>query len=696
MPMTNRARIPLPKVPASEADFADWSAWAKKCAAARDWSVLRDAPSEQVTVALRAILAAWAGRTVAPDNDVPVASAFLAKCAEAPPHVVAAARRLLDESMHAGITTADVLYLAAAFVWVLDDIDPELADVTWQYLVHAPWQTEARAVIALCNVLAELGRAHRTLGGLADERQAAGEVGAARELLEAVVAAMARKAAIEDLTTPVPLPPATPVFGPAPALKLARIYRADEETEIHARAVMRLAAEESVGEFTTDLETRVWNRPFGECLQWAKTVEAPRQIDAEIAKVVDAGQGAHARALAEAVLVTRTAGLFDSASADRVPDAIVALKPERVREDFVLRRALEHLVVLYSRTNYVTSHARVLTRRILTDFELEFVAMGQKLHDARDELALFYARVDPYVLLDEQEVALGKITLASDEAAGRDAVHRWFGERAKPSDRGAVDQAVRAITLPVVELGKKLSNAVGVGAAVEAALRGAIRKGQLVTGDLGAVRAEGEALRGRHGVGKNLLDRALETSTEHALWAAGIAGGLSAVGEFVPLINPALRAVDIGATMIVAYRGVARVAALYGVDVGSDAGLRLVADALALGCSSNDADGMLGYLTRDYQRVVTPFAVGGVAYGGMMLAGHLWAAPQRTSDAAAAVLVRNLARFAGVALDTRSMAKVLPVAGAVLAGVSAGAFVKSVVEAAAYLQARTALLAKVE
>ncbi len=46
-----------------------------------------------------------------------------------------------------------LLYLVAAFAWPLRDLFPEDGDAAWQYLVHAPWQTESATLVELCKAV---------------------------------------------------------------------------------------------------------------------------------------------------------------------------------------------------------------------------------------------------------------------------------------------------------------------------------------------------------------------------------------------------------------------------------------------------------------------------------------------------------------------------------------------------------------
>ena len=152
--------------------------------------------------------------------------------------------------------------------------------------------------------------------------------------------------------------------------------------------------------------------------------------------------------------------------------------------------------------------------------------------------------------------------------------------------------------------------------------------------------------------------------------------------------------IDLGASLILAFRCAARVGAIFGIDLQREDGLRFITDSFTLGCSSNDGEGLLAYLTGRHQRVVTAVSVGGVAYGSSHLAHYLWTSGS-TRQAAAGKVVQQTARIVGYELTNKQAARVAPIAGAVLAGMNAYCFVKEIRDAALHIAARNVLEAKV-
>jgi hypothetical protein len=170
--------------------------------------------------------------------------------------------------------------------------------------------------------------------------------------------------------------------------------------------------------------------------------------------------------------------------------------------------------------------------------------------------------------------------------------------------------------------------------------------------------------------------------------AALLAGGTALLP---PGASLAAAGLDLGVTMLATYRAVARIGALFGLDVRAPDGFRFVADSFALGCSSQDSEGLVAYLTGRKQRVFRAFTLGGVAYGATELAGYLWTGPTQ-ARVVAEEGIRYLARLCGYGLNQRQLAKLIPIGGAVLAGISTYAFMESILDAASHLAAREALL----
>ena len=187
------------------------------------------------------------------------------------------------------------------------------------------------------------------------------------------------------------------------------------------------------------------------------------------------------------------------------------------------------------------------------------------------------------------------------------------------------------------------------------------------------------------------MDRAREAGRYERISAAAVSG----VSAFLPPgLSVAAGAADLGATLVVSYRAIARVGALFGRDVRTADGLRFTSDSFALGCSSTDGEGLLAYLGRGKRQVLTPLTLGTVAYGAKTLAEYLWITPGSSGRLIADQTIRHLARLCGISLSERSIARVVPVGGAILSGVAAYAFIGQIVEAAVHVAARDALMRK--
>ncbi len=694
----------LPSPPSKQPDFDAWTSWAQSVLRHGRSPFLRD-PSifeasdtgDRISVACRALIAAKTGTKLHPEYAPDAMLALLKEAHATSPMVLRAAEILARRVMERGATSADVLYLVAAFAWPLRDVSPEIGDRAWAYLIHAPWQTDPAVLAELCKAADASGAMgdDRRLLDLADARLEAGLRDGARDLLEAIALVQADAPHAEKITSGSDFG-LKPKIGDADQaiLRLGRIYLEDGETMVYARAVLEHASrlEPEPDEMIEALRERTWDRPFEEVYEWSKSLTRPDALDEEVRRVLEADQPHHARRLVEAALVrhfdeplfrpsdrtiVKTIGRFQKAEATDLLQKALA------------RRAAEHLAVLYSRTNYFTTHARDFVDRVI--HLTGFTGAGAPLNDVKSELEIFVNRGDAYLLLKDEELLLDQARdeMTDEERRTRDVVGEWFTQRFGGGSRGTVERAVTAVTSPIVDAARLFASLPGLEGACEAAFRTLLQGRSAITGDLGPWFEEGERIRADKGLDVELIERARDAARYERISAAAVSG----VSAFLPPgLSVAASAADLGATLVVAYRAIARVGALFGRDVRTADGLRFTSDSFALGCSSTDGEGLLAYLGRGRGQVLAPLTLGTVAYGAKTLAEYLWITPGASGRLVAEQAIRRLARLCGISLSERSIARVVPVGGAILSGVAAYAFIGQIVDAAVHIAARDALL----
>ncbi len=693
----------LPSPPVKREEFDAWATWAGRALRKGRSSFLRDPAiladdetGDRISVASRALIAYATESKPYPEHAPSAMLSLFNRAHSISPMVLRAAEILARRVMERGATSADVLYLVATFAWPLRDVSPDIGDRAWAYLVHAPWQTDISVLTELCKAVDRAG-AHsedRSLLRLADSRLEAGIQDGAKDLLEAIAAIQADVDRIEDITSDASFGVKQKITSADQAiLRLGRLYVEDQETMVHARAVLERAArlEPEPDAMVQILRERTWDRPFAELYAWSKELSRPESLDAEVDRLLQANQPHHARRLAEAALVrhfdepifrpsdrsiVKTIGRFQKTEAAQILERSLA------------RRAAEHLAILYSRTNYYTAHARdfVGTLVQLTGF----TGAGGPLSAAKSELEMFVNRGDPYLILTEEDPLLAQTSrMSEEELRTRDAVRSWLTERFGGANRGAMERTIAAITSPIGDLTRSFGNLPGIEKACQAAFRTLLQGRGAITGNLEPWFEEGKLLRAEKGISLDLLERARGAGRYEKVSAAAVSG----VSAFLPPgLSVAAGAADLGATLLVTYRAIARVGALFGRDVRTADGFRFTSDSFALGCSSGEGEGLVAYLGRGKKRVLAPLTLGGVAYGAKMFAEYLWTTPGTTGRIAAEQAVRHLARLCGIGLSERSVARVVPVGGALLSGMAAYAFIRQVVEASIHVAARDALL----
>jgi hypothetical protein len=649
------------------------------------------------------MLANWAGESVDPEAAAAISHQFLLKAHEAPPYAVRAAQQLLDHAVAAGATSPDILYLAATFAWPLRDLLPEHSAIAWSHLVRAPWQTDAVTLVKLCIAIeaTEAQLPGRRLVDLVAERLEDGLRTSAREMLEAMILVQCTCKRIDQVTfEPLNRKPTLKDIDIA-VVRLARLYVEDGDDGGHVREVLRRAASlEKSSRFETIIDQRVWDRTFAEAYAWARDRQR-HEIEAEI-KRTKPTQPHHAKRLAEAVLVRRYNDPLLRSPVLMIPDALRSFakaSDEDIRNHHSSRCAAEHLALLLVETNQSTEHGRQFVGRIASS--VGFVGKDASLNTVSDDLQRFVNGNDPYHIIRAQEREIENAGRElGDEEKGRELgdeekrvgniVNEWFS-RQYGTGRTTLDRVISAVTSPIADATSLITDLVpAIEEACHAAFRVMVAKGTALCGDLDGLRMEGASL-AASGISRSLLGRAREITRIEQIAAVGASG---AFGLMPPGMSLAASAADLGVTLLATYRALARIGALFGIDVGTDDGFRFVADSFALGCSSSDKEGIAAYLSRGKQKVMSPFVLGGVAYGGTAVMRYLWT-PHGAHQKLAEQAIGNLARICGIGLSQGAIAKLVPVGGAVVAAASTYAFMEGIIDAAIHLAAREVLLRKI-
>lgn len=699
----------LPAYPASRQDYEQWSAWSAAQYATRRVPMLRieddvaieDATRHRIHVAWRAIIGYWAGgRGVAPDDAPLIMYHLLLHAHDAPPFVLLAATRLARASLEAGATSTDALFLLATFVWPLRDVEPRLGDDAWQYIIHAPWQSDPLTQRDLIMAVHqhEAWRDGRGLMDLVNARQGAGLFASMRSFLEAITLVQTRKDQIEQIRTYRDFLSVELVHDANLAVvRLANLYIQLEEDQVYAREVLKRAAELTrSATLITHIERRAWDRPIDEIYAWTEQLSHPRQLDQEISFALKAGQPHHARRVAEAVIIRKYKRLWYGSAVENLHGALARFEQElqgMPPADPISRRAAEHLATLYVRTHHVTQHARQFVHAIAGS--IAFTGKGAELHDMREELELFFNRSDPYHVLRHEDslIASRQDALSEDEMAASDEVQRWFSGRFRFEQSTTLDRLARLISAPLIDAAKLFRGLPYVESVCSSAFRTILENGPRLTGDLDGIAQRAAEIRSQYGHGMKLINYAREVTRKEVIAASLIAGSTSFLPPGLSLLT---HATDLGSSLLLAFRAVARVGAVFGRDLHGVDGMQLVADSFSIGLSSGDGEGMLTYLSREREQMVTAVTIGGVAYGSSRLVEYLWMAPRAQNERPSEQLIRHLARICGFELEHQAIVKVVPVVGALLSGLSTYSFMNMITEAAIHVAARDALLVRAQ
>ena len=697
----------LPAYPATRQDYVDWAVWAGEQFGLRrmplllaDFGAYSPEARTRLIVAWRAIVAHWArDRTVAPDDAPLIAYYFLLQAQLAPPFVMLAASRLTRACIQGGATSTDVLFLCAAWAWPLRDVDDVLSEMCWQYLVHAPWQSDP---LNLKDVLFAVEthqgwRDGRTLIDLIDARLEAGHISSARYLLEANALSQARKNSLDEILSYRDFVVAPLVEGANIALvRLAHLYHEHGEDQVYAREIMKRAAELTRSRVLVDyIEDQIWERSLEEAYRWSETLRHPRQLDHEISRALISAQPHHARRLAEAVMIRKFYKPWYGVAQEQLPQALDRFRKQLQigpPADPVARRASEHLAALYARTHHITQHARDFVHSV-TD-SIAYTGKGASLHRLRDELETFYNSSDPYHIMRRETSLLesNMHALSDDERAASAQITRWFSERFSPEKVGIFDRVLQLLVAPMMDVAKLSGELPMLEEVCRSAFGVMAERGNAIAGDLRAISLQAAKIRSEYGHGTRLMEYAREVTAMEVRGATLLAASTSFLPPGLSLMS---HAADLGASLMLAFRVVARIGAVFGKQIQGEEGFRFVANAFTVGLSSKDGEGLFSYMSTPNSTIATSLSIGGVAYGATRLTEYLWVAPRASGERPSERLIRQLARLCGFELQHTAAARMVPVIGAMLSGVSTYTFMRAIRESAIHVAARDALLVHV-
>lgn len=696
----------LPAFPSSREEYERWRTWSTSFFEDHDEPLrpvdidtLDTAQRARLHVAWRAILGHWAqGRSVAPDNGPLITHHFLLEALEAPATILATAASLVELYIDSGVTSTDALFLTAAFAWPLRETFPELSALAWEYTIHAPWQTDPLNLkdMILGIDATEGFRDGRTIPDLITARLHAGARASARAFLEGVALIQARREKIDRLKSYREFQTAEQVQGANEALiALAKLYQEEDEDQLHAREVMKRAAELTRDlELVGFIEDKTWDRSLDEAYVWSEHVAHPRQLDDEIEAALESKQPHHARRLAEALMVRKFNRLWYGSAIENLPGALDKFSRALHKgppQDAVARRAAEHLATLYVRTHHTTQSARQFVANVAPN--IAFTGRGAALHGMRDELEAFYNGSDPYHILSRDARALRHIAheLSDDERAASEEVERWFSDQFRLERPSTLDKLTRMLTSPLVDASRYLGDINVLEEACLSALRIMAERGHAIAGDLGHISQEAAIIRSQYGHGIKLMKFAREVSSVERTLAASVA---MASSFLPPGLSLAAHAADLGSSLLLAFRAVARIGAVFGRDIHEAGGFQFVADAFAIGLSSKDGEGLLTYMNKPDGQLVSTVTIGAVTYSAARLVEYLWVAPRASGPRPSEQLLRHIARIVGFELTHTAAAKMVPLLGAILSGASTYHFISMITDAAIHVAARDALLVR--
>lgn len=722
-PKSPESTLPAPLPPERVARLAatkGWLAWAQERLGDGAWPALArhlgptlkaldpGAPEPELLVGASALLVAHSNAQLGmfamgsrldglePRDECASAERFLRTARSAPLQIVRAAEVRLRQHLLQGRTTPEVLFLCAAFAWPLADPQPDLGAECWNYLVHAPWQTDAqllaRWVEALTGHVLPEGR---RLLDLCAARSAAGYGSEAEELLEAVLMVESKRAPeLWDESIQLKAQPAHPEAATA-LLQLAHARIADA-TDVRAatHALVRQAVRMHPGDglLARGLDDRPWESSFTASLAAAPLFTEPQQVEARVAELLAAGQAAQARRLVEALLLTRLGSFVNFPGIDpqgRVVAMLGSLQAEFLRsatlpkglEPPVLRAAVVQLASLYVRTDYATRATREFLAASLRQVQL--AGEGAPLHPLRGDIERFINRTDPYQLWRQHQRKLEGLRAGFDDdhKAAADALSAFLEQRIRPGDlavgdglRTALDRTTLELEVPVQRLEQ----------AIASALRTCLTRADRIDPGLALLHERGAALRSVGHDGARLLALARTETSGPRFEAASL-------GEAAGLLPLPPGTLPLSTVLARAWEVALRVAVLHGHAPRSASAWRLALAALSLAASSEQGEGLVAHLTNrvEPQRFETA-VVEGVSYGAAPLATFLWS--EGSKEDSSELDVRRASRLLALLLHRHGALREDDLQGPLLQGELSASLVGRVGEAACHLAMHESLL----
>lgn len=467
---------------------------------------------------------------------------------------------------------------------------------------------------------------------------------------------------------------------------LAQIHTAEETTAVYARAIIDLASKYNPDPCLPQVvQGRVWDRPFDECRMWAKGNPNLHDLERELQRVLSARQPHHARRICEAVILQDCGGGDVSTAVEKLCQLSTfefgQKKPTTVQ-------AATYLSVFYAMLNVYHRHALMLISKTL---DVAPLSRGDgPLVPWVDYLARYLGRMTPMRVVAEEFQQYEEIRprLSLEEQALLDTVAGWFNGRwdGGGAVMSALNHVVDVALWPVTHIVKR------VGAwfpALEHVLTRffsrAFSGGVVLAGDIDALLEGGQFIRREKGCGRALLEHSQQSTWQETTAAVATAASVGALQQVVPFTGAG--AITMFAALVAAFRSVARIGGIWGIDVRSAQGKNFVADAFLLGTCSREraAQAVVRYLVSRKQDAIPAAALGAlnvVAIEALL---------DGSADGIAAS-VAGLARACGVQLSEQQLGwEVMPFIGAVMSAANAGFIVHSVSEAAVYIAAREAL-----
>ena len=497
--------------------------------------------------------------------------------------------------------------------------------------------------------------------------------------------------------------------------RLATYYIDNAQVSIHARAVSQFVErlfmrssednarqldgpDDSPERLRIYLSETVWDRPFAEASEVVNGMKTPRALEMEIARAMEVDQIHHARRLAEAAIVREYGGFFSNGSHKAIGgafDKFVKTPSQTLYQDHFVRTAVNHLAPIYVETDFI--HQRALDLTLKISDKPFFIGTEAPLEPIKKDLDRFVNNADIFKLLKKSNRDLEVMGgLNDDEKEARDYLLEWFeGRFASAAQSGLFDTFVSAVSATPNEAKQFNQSLPLVEQTMGAALELMFRSGHQLVGNDNDLRAQGRRIREENGVGKTLMDRSFEETRTNTF-------GATAVSAAMGLLPPGLPAfvggtVDLGTTMLLCFRGIAQVAALFGKPrLTSAEGFAFVLDSFALGCSSSGGEGLMGYLDMRERGQLTPITVGAVDYGTKRLQKHIWTRSSGKPRQVAQQAIDQIARLCGLSLSKNVQRSVVPVVGAVYCGFTTYEFINDIIHAATVVATRDGLDGKME